>query len=107
MAIADDIIECIKPDAVLPAFKIIEERFLTLNLKLNYEKSTLFSNNQETIDMINFNHSETLHEVKTTTEGLIVLGTTVSNSIEFHNSFIQLKIDEAKDVLRAFTLFGK
>ena len=50
--------------------------------------------------MINFDQSETLQKVKTITEGLILLGTTVSNSIEFHNSFIQRKIDETKDALR-------
>ena len=107
VAIADGIIGCIKPEAVPPTFKIIEERFLTLNLKLNYEKSTLFSNKQEILNMIGFAQSETLQEVKTTTEGLVILGTTVSNSIDFHNSFIQLKINEAKSALQAITNFGK
>ena len=31
VAIADDIICCIKPEAVLPAFMLIEERFRTRN----------------------------------------------------------------------------
>ena len=57
--------------------------------------------------MINFDQSETLQKVKTTTEGLVLLGSTVSNSIDFHNSFIQRKIDEAKDALRTITLFGR
>jgi len=107
VAIADDIIGCIKPEAVLPAFRVIEERFLTLNLQLNYEKSTIFSNSQDTINMINFTQSVTLQKVRTTTEGLVLLGSTVCNNIEFHKSFIQRKIDEAKHVLHAITLFGK
>ena len=51
VAIVDDIIGCIKPEAVLPAFKLIEERFSTLNLELNYDKSTLFLNKQETLEI--------------------------------------------------------
>ena len=57
VAIADDIVGCIKPEALLPAFQVIEQRFRTLNLQLNYEKSTIFSNNQEIIDMIEFEKS--------------------------------------------------
>ena len=76
VAIADDIIGCIKPEAVLPAFLLIEERFRTLNLELNYEKSTLFSNMQEILDNISLLQSEKLQEVQKTTEGVIILGTT-------------------------------
>ena len=59
VAIADDIIGCIKPEAVPPAFQIIEQRFRTLNLQLNNEKSTIFSNYQETINMVEFDKSVT------------------------------------------------
>jgi hypothetical protein len=107
VAIADDIVGCIKPEALLPAFQIIEHRFRNLNLQLNYEKSTIFSNNQETIDMIAFDESTTLQRVKVTTEGIILLGSAISKNIEFHNRFIQSKIDEARHVLHAITLFGK
>jgi len=107
VAIADDIIGCIKPEAVLPAFQIIEDRFHTLNLQLNYEKSTIFSNSQQTINMINFDQSVTLQKVKTTTEGLVLLGSTISQDANFHHRFIQCKIDEAKLTLHAITLFGK
>ena len=107
VAIADDIIGCIKPEAVLPAFQIIEQRFKTLNLQLNYEKSTIFSDNQESIDMIEFEKFTTLQRVKTSTEGIILLGSTISKDIEFHNRFIQSKIDEARHTLHAITLFGK
>ena len=107
VAIADDIVGCIKPEAVLPAFQIIEQRFKALNLQLNYEKSTIFSNSQEIIDMIEFEKSTTLQRVKTTTEGIILLGSSISKDIEFHNRFIQSKIDEARHTLHAITLFGK
>ncbi len=107
VVIADDIIGCIKPEAVLPAFQIIEQRFRTLNLQLNHEKSTIFSNLQETINMVEFDKSVTLQKVKTTTDGIILLGSLISKDIEFHNKFIQSKIDEAKHTLHAITLFGK
>ena len=107
MAIADDIVGCIKPEALLPAFQIIEQRFLNLNLQLNYEKSTIFSNTQEVIDMIEFDKSTTLQKVKTTTEGIILLGSAISKNIEFHNRFIQNKIVEASHTLQAITLFEK
>lgn len=60
VAIADDIIGCIKPEAGLPAFQLIEDRFSVLNLQINYEKSTLFLNNQHTLDM----QSQSLSEVR-------------------------------------------
>ena len=107
VAIADDIVGCIKPEAVLPAFQIIEQRFRNHNLQLNYEKSTIFSNNQETIETIEFDKSTTLQRVKITTEGIILLGSAISKNIEFHNRFIQSKIDEARHILHAITLFGK
>jgi hypothetical protein len=52
VAIADDIIGCIKPQDVLPSFVLIEEKFRKLNLVLNYEKSTLFSNSEDTLNLI-------------------------------------------------------
>ena len=107
VAIADDIIGCIKPEAVLPAFQIIEQRFQILNLQLSYEKSTIFSNNQEVINKIEFDKSSTLQRVKITTEGIILLGSSISQDIGFHNRFIQSKIDESKHTLHAITLFGK
>ena len=107
VAIADDIIGCIKPEAVLPAFQIIEQRFRTLNLQLNYEKSTIFSNDQETINKVEFKKSATLQKVRTTTEGIVLLGSSISHDIRFHNNFIQSKIDEAKRTLQAITVFGK
>ena len=107
VAIADDIIGCIKPEAVLPAFQIIEERFRTLNLQLNYEKSTIFANDQETINKVEFDKSATLQKVRTTTEGIVLLGSSISHDIGFHDKFIQSKIDEAKRTLLAITSFGK
>jgi len=107
VAIADDIIGGIKHEAVLPAFLLIEERFRTLHLELNYEKSTLFSNKEEVLDNISFSQSEKLQEVQKITEGIIILGTTVPNSIDFHNRFIQKKINEARTALQTTTMFGK
>jgi len=107
VAIADDIIGCIRPEAVLPTFQLSEDRFSTLNLQLNYDKSTLFSNKQETLDKINFIQSDTLKEIKVTTEGIIILNITISNNIVFHNKFIQLKIDESKNALQAVIAFSK
>ena len=81
VAIADDIIGCIKPEAVLPAFQMKSsnrDSKLSIYSSLNYEKSTIFSNNQETINMIEFDKSATLQRVKTTTGGIVLLGSSIS-----------------------------
>ena len=57
--------------------------------------------------MIEFEKSTTLQRVKTTTDGIILLGSSISKDIEFHSRFIQSKIDEARHTLHAITLFGK
>ena len=57
--------------------------------------------------MIKFDQSATLQKVKTTTEGLVLLGSTISQDVNFHHRFIQCKIDEAKHTLHAITLFDK
>ena len=62
--------------------------------------------------MIEFDKSMTLQRVKTATEGIILLGSSISQDIGFHNRFIQSKIDEAKHTLHAITItkskeFGK
>ena len=70
VAIVDDIIGCIRPEDVLPAFALIEERFSILNLSLNYDKSTLFSDRLNTIKKIDFAPSPGLQLVQRTTRGI-------------------------------------
>ena len=73
IAIADDIIGCIKPEDALSAFQLIEERFSKLNLELNYKKTTLFSDNIDAINSIKFAHSAGLQLVQRTTIGITIL----------------------------------
>ena len=105
VAIADDIIGCIKPEDVLPAFQLIEERFSKLNLGLNYNKSTLFSDSIETINKIDFALSPGLQLVQQTTRG-ITIGSTVSADKSFHDEFIEKQIVDARVSLEAITKFG-
>ena len=89
VAIADDIIGCLKPQDVLPAFLLIEEKFRKLNLALNYDKSTLFSNSEDVLNSIPFAQSESLQLVKRTTRGIIILGAAVSSDKSFHEEFLK------------------
>ena len=95
IAIADGIIGCIKPEDILPAFQLIEERFSKLKLELNYKKSTLFSHNIEDLNAINFDPSIGLQLVQRTTRGITILGSTVSSDKSFHNEFIEDQIRKA------------
>jgi len=106
VAIADDIIGCIKPQDVLPAFLLIEEKISKLNLALNYDKSILFSDNQDVLDSITYAQSESLQLVKRTTRGIIILGASVSSDKSFHDEFLEDQIMEARKSLQTITKFG-
>ena len=106
VAIADDIIGCIKPQDVLPAFLLIEEKFSKLNLALNYDKSTLFSNSEDIHNSIPFAQSESLQLVKRTTRGIVIFGASVSPDKSFHDEFLGNQIGEAQKSLQAITKFG-
>jgi hypothetical protein len=106
VAIADDIIGCIKPEDVLSVFTLIEERFSKLNLSLNYVKSTLFSDSIDTINKVDFASSPSLQLVQRTTRGIVILGSTVSSERSFHDEFIAKQISEAQVSLNAITRFG-
>ena len=106
VAIADDIIGCIKPQDVLPSFLLIEEKFRKLNLALNYEKSTLFSNSEDILNLIPFALAEPLQLVKRTTRGIVILGAAVSSDSSFHDEFLSNQIEEARKSLEVITKFG-
>ena len=106
VAIADDIIGCIKPQDVLPTFLLIEEKIRKLNLAINYDKSTLFSNSEDVFNSISSAQSESLQLVKRTTRGIVILGASVSSDKSFHDEFLRIQIEEAQKSLQAITKFG-
>lgn len=88
-------------------FDIVTARLRALYLQIHYKKCNILADNQTLIDEIDFSGSQELAIVNVTEEGIIILGTTISKSAEFHFSHINKVVDEAKPTLQAIAEFGR
>ena len=86
---------------------IITQRFSSLNLRINYDKCVILADSQTLLDQVDCADDPALSRIKTTTEGIKLLGAAISKSPEFQASHVQEVIDEAYPVLRAITEFGQ
>ena len=107
MAIADDIVGCVTPQMARQVLDIVVQRFHSLYLKLNYEKCHIFADTPELLRRVDLSGNPNLASIKTTHEGVIVLGAAISKFSDFHTEHIQSVIREAAPALQAITAFSK
>ena len=86
---------------------IITQRFRSLNLRINYDKCVMLADSQTLLDQVHLRDDPALSRIKTTTEGIKLLGAAISKSPEFQSSHVQTVIDEAYPALKAITEFGQ
>ena len=106
-AIKDDIVGCVTPEMARRVLDIITQRFNSLNLRINYDKCVILADSQTLLDRVDCVDDPSLSRIKTTTEGIKLLGAAISKSPEFHATHVQKVIGEANPVLRAITEFGQ
>ena len=68
---------------------------------------TILADSQTLLDQVDTMDDPALSRIKTTTEGIKLLGAAISKSPEFQAAHVQTVIDEAYPVLRAITEFGQ
>jgi len=107
VAIADDVVGCVIPHMARQVLDIITQRFRSLNLQINYDQCVILADSQTLLDQVDFRDDPALSRIKTTMEGIKLLGAAVSKSPEFQASHVQTIIDEAYPVLKAITEFGQ
>ena len=105
---ADDVVGCVTPQMARQVLdiNIITQRFRSLNLRINYDKCVILADSQTLLDRIDYADNPALSRIKTTTEGIKLLGAAISKSPAFQASHVREVIDEAYPVLRAITEFG-
>ena len=77
IAIADDIVGCVTPQMARRVLDIVVQRFHSLRLKLNYEKCHIFADTPELLRRVDLTGNPNLASIKTTHEGVIVLGAAI------------------------------
>ena len=107
VAIADDIVGCVTPTLARQVLDIVTQRFQTLRLKINYDKCWVLADTTELLQQVDLSGNPELERIKTTLEGIKVLGAAISKKPEFHAAHIQEVVDEAHPALQAITAFGK
>ena len=71
----------------------------SLRLKLNYEKCHIFADTPELLRRVDLSGNPNLASIKTTHEGVIVLGAAISKRADFHAQHIRSVIQEAAPTL--------
>ena len=107
VAIADDIVGCVIPQMARQVLDIVVQRFHSLHLRLNYEKCHIFADTPELLRRVDLSGNPNLASIKTTHEGVIVLGAAISKLADFHIEHIHSVIREAAPALQAITAFSK
>ena len=107
VAIADDIVGCVTPQMARQVLDIVVQRFHSLRLKLNYEKCHIFADTPELLRRVDLSGNPNLASIKTTHEGVIILGAAISKRADFHVQHIHSVIQEAAPTLQAITAFSK
>ena len=107
IAIADDIVGCVTPQMARRVLDIVVQRFHSLYLKLNYEKCHIFADTPDLLRRVDLAGNPNLASIKTTHEGVIVLGAAISKLADFHIEHIHSVIQEATPALQAITAFSK
>jgi len=77
VAIADDIVGSVTPRLARQVLDIITQRFQTLRLKINYDKCRVLADTPELLHQVDFSGNPELARIKTTTEGITVLGAAI------------------------------
>ena len=107
VAIADDIVGCVIPQMARRVLDIVVQRFNSLRLKLNYEKCHIFADTPELLRRVDLTGDTKLASIKTTQEGVIVLGAAISKLADLYTEHIHSVIQKAAPTLQAITAFSK